>query len=66
MLSQQQGDIGSASAIISFDISIFGSAGIMIATAFPTMMILTIGIIYFVVALISGMMWMIFSKNYED
>ena len=66
MLAQQKNDIGTAASLNICFAFIMGSIGMMLSTILPDNMILTIGISYAVIAIISGVLWIFLSKNYKE
>lgn len=63
LLSQQQGDTGSASSLIGFTISMFGVVGMTLAVApWPTF-VFGIGALMLICAVLSGVLWVFLLRS---
>ena len=65
MLSQQKSDTGSAASINVFFGTIFASVGMSLSTALPFNMITTIGLLFTVISIFSGILWIALKKGYK-
>lgn len=63
LLAQQEKNIGSASSLISFGNTIMGCIGMIIIGLMTGNKIISLGLIYIVVAIISLVLWMIFNNK---
>lgn len=63
ILAQQEKNIGSASSLISFGNTIMGCIGMVIISLMTGNKIISLGLIYIVVAIISLILWIIFNNK---
>lgn len=59
LLEQQQGDTGSAAALIHFSTMILGAAAVQIVAAHSENMIGTLGVLFVVIGTISSILWLL-------
>jgi len=64
LLDQQQGDTGSASALINFACTLFGCFGMTVISASPWNLILTLGDIILGASLAQFLFWRLLMKSY--
>lgn len=63
LLDQQQGDTGSASALINFTSTLFGCFGMIVISASPWNLVLTLGGIIFLASLAQDVFWQLLMKS---
>lgn len=63
MLEQQKGDTGAAVSLMSCTFTVFGSIGMMIISFNWANRILVMGLLYFIIALLSLILWLFVSKK---
>lgn len=59
MLDQQEGDTGSAAALILFSTMLMGATGVQIVAAWPDQMIRTLGLLFVVSGGASAALWLL-------
>lgn len=63
MLEQQQEDTGSAAALMTFSFTLMGSIGMMLISLNWVNRIVVMGMMYFVIGLLSLILWLVVSKQ---
>ncbi len=63
MLEQQQEDTGSAASLMAFSFTLFGSLGMLLISLNWSNRIVIMGLLYFIIGLLSLILWLVVSKK---